>query len=1167
MVVAQTMWCRNNGRLDHPRSAEKGAHQMQEKTNLSELQARLHEALVKVDSGVADIYLGLVFSLQETALHDRQGVIGYEARELMNQVALRLALPGEVLSGRPQSLAAMVEELGTRYGTLEHELAAAVPEADTQGDPTPTFLEYLRNWLDRVAQQHPAKRELVRHFARRLDPAHTTPHGKRFELIFTRWSSLEDFFNSLLHHRAISSEGRLQQAVAELEDFLIHRVSPPTFSDRNTLETYLTRDPGSLSAEEADRLLALLEALDVNHRFFFTSLDSPNWIGFLETHGFFGQPVPIETLGDRVLAADWPELGYLERVAARAPDAVATIALRVARGHPENPRIHVTLLGIARNLFQAAPKLANKLLSEELEWTREQTYLHYPLPSKLLEAAVAAASSHSSRTALRVARGLLSLEVSEATAQSLSEQTWTRMDRWEFEGILRAVVKDLLPVMDRPTQLCFLSTLFELLSLLAKYELGDMSPAVLTFHCLLWWPAIEEHHQNSPDAVCGWIVRAVRDAAELMLTAHGQAVLEALEGQKSVTLARIALYLRGQHPALDPQGTAALIADPNVLDNIHLRHELFGLLAASFGVLDSTQQDLYLQHVARQTTPQEKQLYLWPVRQSLPPAWADVYSELEEQLGPPEHPDFPIYRETSWVGPTSPYSADEMQGMSPEQLVGVLNAWQYTGGSDQPEPEGLARELAVFATRDAAGLSNSAKVLETLKQPTCVRGIAQGFGDAVKAGHPISWEPVLDFCKWAVDQPRGEGCEGSGLEAFDRTWGPARKQIAWLLLHGTKKTPAEIPIALRQKIWPILAELATDPDPTDEAEAARAEYEDPATTSINTVRGVALGGVLSYALWVIRHGEVETRSWARLDLTEVECALDGRLARDPSAAVHAVLGKWFSFLFWADEAWTHAHAERIFPRAEGTEKLWRAAWEAYLALGSTIYLDAFPLLRPSYERALAEIGAEPPKRPRLADPGERLGGHLMLFYREGVLGMADPLLSGFFANADAKLRYSALIDAVGQLQRIPEGRRAAVVKRLEELWEWRCAASIDEGNGEHQELSAFSWWLPQDDFAPEWSLRQLAVTQQHHIKLDLDGRVLDCLAALADSLPAQVVDCLDAIVRNPANDSWGVYDDRAKEILRAILDLPDDALQNRARRVADYIGSLGYGGFSELAGR
>jgi len=1137
---------------------------MPEEPTLSTLQSRLHEALATADKDLADIYLAMLNALHHIELPDRHAVIAYEARELMNQAPLQFGLPSAKSPKKPESLAALVNDLDKHFMEFEQRKEQSNSPAPGSLDPAEDFLEYVKNWLDRTKAAHPAKRRQVRYLVKHLDPSHSAPHAKRFELIFNRWNRLESFFNSLLHHRNTVTEAELQQEIDGLESFLSQRICPTPFAAQKDLEYYAQQDPSSLSSEDVDKLLRLLAALDTNHRFFFASLFSPSWISFLDAEGFFNDPIPIEEDQGQMLAPDWPELRYVERVTPQAPEEAAEVALEISRKRPDNPRLHDALLGIVEKLFPADPQHAKKLLKEELEWIKEQPRLHYLIPEKLLKIGISAARSKCFSTAIRVSRVLLGLEVSPQVETELSEDNWMRVEQWSFHEILKNAAEDFLPLLDEPTQLEFLRALLDLFDLSLRRQLEDTPNTLAGRVLLMWRPAIEDHPQNDPNSITSWIIEAIRDAAQFLIPSHGQTVLSTLEKRGSDTLGRIAIFLRQLHPEVDPDGTAALMTNPDALRNVILRHELFQLLEHNFVTTAESTQKAYFEFVTNLADSRAKQLYLWPLREFLPPSWAETFAQLEKQLGPLDHPDFPVYHEEVWVGPTSPYSADEMLRMSPERLVVALNAWRFTGEWREPEPEGLARELTNLVARDATRLSAGAEAFESLTQQTYVRGIAGGLAKAVKAKEPISWDPVLHFCKWAVDQPRGEGPEGSGLELFDKTWGPARKQIARLLGYGVQESSAEIPFKLRENVWSILVKLVTDVDPTEEDEKARAEYTDPSTIAINTVRGVALNTVLSYALWVVRHTTVRNRSWNSFGLEKVRKALENRLASDSSAAVHSVFGKWFSYLFWLDEAWTRTNVDRIFPQGESTEKLWHASWEAYLVFGSTIYLDSFDLLRPSYERGADELGREHPDRKRLVNPDERLGGHLMLFFREGVLKKGDPLLLSFFKRAEPKLRYSVMVDAVRQLQKVPEERRGAVVKRLRQLWEWRCTATIDDKYVEYHELSAFSWWFLKDDFSPEWRLAELTRIQRERVKLELDGRVLEKLVELSVNHLAKVLDCLDAIVRNPNNRHWGIYKDHVKEILRVALDTTDTDVSRKASDLVNYIGSLGFGSFRGL---
>jgi hypothetical protein len=210
------------------------------------------------------------------------------------------------------------------------------------------------------------------------------------------------------------------------------------------------------------------------------------------------------------------------------------------------------------------------------------------------------------------------------------------------------------------------------------------------------------------------------------------------------------------------------------------------------------------------------------------------------------------------------------------------------------------------------------------------------------------------------------------------------------------------------------------------------------------------------------------------------------------------------------------------------------------------------------------VGIERLEKTRPASLDEHLGGHLVLFYREDVLALEDSLFPDFFERAEMKLRHNVMADAVRQVQNIPEEKREKVVERLQDLWKWRCATSIDEDAEKYHELSSFSWWFLKDDFPPKWRLEQLEKTQNHNIKLEMDGPVLEKLVDLSEVHLREVFACLEAIVKNRRNKHWGIYDDHVKEILRKGIDSREPDLRDQTENLVHYIGSLGFLSFRDL---
>jgi hypothetical protein len=1127
-------------------------------------QALLLEVLELSSSRLGETYRGLLHSLHSPPFPNQHRVLAYQARELMDEAPKVMSPYGATLPAKPPTFADLKKQLAEEYENITSDLRQTPLESRSGQQKVRAFLGFIEAWLLKAEQARADAEKLARSHICGLEPGPAPPGGKALELAVRRWIALKGEFNAVLHGGAQRQVGDVRTLVSKLEGFFLHRIRPRPFENQAKIDEILQRPPDGLEASDIETVVGLIGALGVDYRYFFQQLNSPEWIGVLEERDFFKQPPGLVRVDDQIHAPDWPELAYLERVAPDALDDVGRIAREISGLHPENPRVHERLISISVLLLRVDSKHGRKLLNCELNWISGQGRLLLRIPGLLLEAALVAASKIPG-LALRTVRSLLSLEVADEVEQQRSNKDCHRLGDWDLREILKRISSDLLTVLPASCQLDLLSVLFGFLRFVGENEFGDADPRAQDIGFLMWRPAIEDHEQNDLNSLSNWAIEGVRDAADSLVEEHGIRILEKLEESNSRTLLRVSLHLRSKYPDIDPDGTAKLVEDPQVLEDEVVRHELFVLLRQQFTLFPEQTQRSYLEWAARIENPHRRQLHLWPIRHALPGSIPEDYRRHEEEFGELGHPDLPVHHGVSWVGPTSPFSVSEMEEHEIPELVELLNSWQYTPGDwFAPEPEGLARKLVAFASQNAERVSAQSIALEVLQRPTYVRGIVQGLADAVKEGHAISWEPVLHFCKWAAEQERGEEPEGTGLEEFDRTWGPARKQIAWLLRRGTEESEAGIPFEFREDVWSILRTLVEDPDPTEDEEESRSEYSDPSTIAINTVRGVALGAAFSFALWVARHDPQENRTWLSFGLAEVQSALEDRLANDQSPAVRCLFGKWLPYVFSLDQEWTVSNAGRILPIDEHKEAIWIATWDAYLVFCDKLCIEFLDLLRTSYERALDRLGTERRERTRIADPDECFGHHLVLFYREGVLAPEDPLFITFFEKADTKLRYSVMADAVRLVQDIADEKRGPAISRLQDLWEWRCNTTIGERADEYHELSSFGWWFLEDGFSPEWRLRQLLETQRNSIGLELDGRVLEKMISLSEEHLPLVLDCLEAIVRNPAGGDWGMYDDHVREILRRGLDSDVQALHDQAENLVHYIGSLGFLGFREL---
>jgi hypothetical protein len=74
-----------------------------------------------------------------------------------------------------------------------------------------------------------------------------------------------------------------------------------------------------------------LQAIErpADFEFFFSKLESPEWLEPLAQEGAFDRPYPPVEEEDWISFPIWPPSRYLARMADKAPDMVANLALRI----------------------------------------------------------------------------------------------------------------------------------------------------------------------------------------------------------------------------------------------------------------------------------------------------------------------------------------------------------------------------------------------------------------------------------------------------------------------------------------------------------------------------------------------------------------------------------------------------------------------------------------------------------------------------------------------------------------------------------------------------------------------------------------------------------------------------------------------------------------------
>ena len=941
----------------------------------------------------------------------------------------------------------------------------------------------------------------------------------------------------------------------------------------------------------------------VEYAYFFDKLMDPDWILPLSENGFFTDPPSAGS--NRYI---WPESRYLLRVVEQAPKQVAAIA--AALPETDNEMVH-------QDFTQAACKmpavLAEPWAKREAEWVGDQEQLYRLLPTDLGDLIVHLAENGRTQIALKLAKALLSVHEDPKLAEKLAEEeanppkedefplSYTPEPQVKFDQyIYETILQKHIPVLVEKIGIEAFKILCDLLIDATKYsnrpdETKDFSRYAR--------PTIEDNEDDLPSDVKYPLSGAVRDAALMIIQRDPEefdAVMAHLDNddlKQWSFFQRLALYLVRRYPDSPSAYVSKYLHDRDLFDSYHAELEYWQLASARFGELDPEIQEEIIAWILDQEKDEEKEIkrrykelheknpthhemkkfmcewvrdVLAPIEGYLPNEIRQRYKEAVKIVGKKEPPSLMAGQvSTSWVGPTSPLSTNDMSTMTVAELIDHMKTWEPPGNWNSPSRDGYARGLEVVV-----GIEPDKYALHynefTVLHPTYIRGLLQGFHEAAKEDRPFNWDKVLRLCKWVLNQKREFGPEimslASGDDREETNWGWARKRIANLLEQGFReKEHAEIPFNHREIAWSILEQLTLDPEPDIDGDRQYLESQDPAFYSINTVRGQAMHTVMFYAMWLRRNLDIDHIAPLTDIAPEVIDILNLHLdpVEEPTLTIRSVYGRWYPWLVTWDEAWAKSNTIAIFPDEPEMQEFWDTAWGTYVVYNRP-YNNVFPLIQGHYKRALTRFGEMEVTLAGGHTPDESLAQHLILYFGRGLIGLEDgSLIDSLFKQAPDEVRAHA-IRFVGNTFDItvPED----TLERMKGLWDWRWdAINKAEDHACHvMELAEFGTWVSTGAFNSKWVIDRLSAILQLTGKVIANEEMVKQLAKIVKKFPREVVEIYRAMVASEP-EYWKMYEWRepGKDLLLYALNSGDDTAKQSAESLVNELVSKGYLSYRE----
>lgn len=461
----------------------------------------------------------------------------------------------------------------------------------------------------------------------------------------------------------------------------------------------------------------------------------------------------------------------------------------------------------------------------------------------------------------------------------------------------------------------------------------------------------------------------------------------------------------------------------------------------------------------RQTFIEKWQLEgLTPISSYLEGEEKEYYEYLHKKYGLPSPRPEEGVSVTSWVGPESPIELDELAKKPIADVVRFL--LEYVPSTEEsfrsPSREGLGRTLETDVQARAGEYAELSSLFLNEELPFVYHThFLRGLENAVKSQRKFALTDVVKLCEFIVNQEK----DRFQKQDLEEGLSAAKLAVAHLLEELFRVKEPSIENDLLSKSGQIIVVLLRQDEPFPDNEDAQGY--DPATHSLNCVHGVAMHSLVSYGLYCERKRKKEMGDKGTPVMIPVmKEVLTEKLnkARNPSLAVHSVLGWYFPQFIYLDKKWALENREKIFPVETEKTKYWRAAWSAYIRF-SDVFTNVFPELIKHYQMALEDLTITE-KKQGYDRSDEKMATHILKAYLLDMIKLdsEDGLISLFYQKVDDETRSHGNFWLSQVLDTQKPSAQDATWQKIWNLWQWRLqeATASNEKSNYSKEISSFS---------------------------------------------------------------------------------------------------------------
>lgn len=920
---------------------------------------------------------------------------------------------------------------------------------------------------------------------------------------------------------------------------------------------------GYKTPSKSEVIAALSKLHTLQHRrVFFEGLRNPLWVRPLMTAKAFDHP-PQPTVDEAGYIREeyWPQANYLTRMAPHVPGDVVDVLRRLQDS--KNSWVRRATFEIARAIpVDQASRLKEvvQAWNPDFGWRTDPTDLT-AFGRALLE------STHS-KFGVSFAYMLFAPRASNDGAR---KPATTLEEYWYIQELPATVT-----------------------------SLGKSALSIVTAW-LEWWEEFAGHFSEKMDItsiarsdignrderyvdVEQALIESVRDLAVRDIAIDAESVARTLQGMPMILLRKILLHAAAQAMAASsaPDPTLikvglGLLADSQSHDS-HCRVEFADLfialrkhdqpvdeslqhaldagplgsreaLAETIAMRESVGKDVETR-VVEEMELWQQHLLATIGAEHLPQPAANLLASLDSRLGAIKSPREPNFKFSSWTGPTSPTTREELAEMSPDALVSHLESWRAGDAWMSPTHDGMGRVLEELVAESPEALHGTSDLAKRLR-PTYLRAIVSGWTTAWKNGLSLDWPEVLGVATDILAHGQETDIETEGDDFDDDPDFKHAQQttIRFLVDVARPTTDHPLPRTALERIAELLLDSATDePAWVEYNERPRGQGSDPLTISLNWQWPIMLRGLIHLSA----HGP--NAAWSAPALAALEREL---LREDEAGAGAAVVGEGFAQLFNNNPDWLAEHIDSLF----GSEHEFTRAQQISLTTTLATHHVHPKILELLRRPVLIALQAEEPLAVGWRDDPnaqELIGRWIVTCIIWGAINPDDPLATTFFTTTSPETR-GAVVGHMAWSFMHSDQVDPDIRTRLENLWDSR-VNHVRSTPSDSAELNDFYWFVRSKKFDTSWWLPRLCEAAELDPTLSTRGMIGEQLAAEAQQHPREVLDALRFLIGR--NDESGAHDYDLREhaaptAIAAALDSGDDALEKDGTRLMHKLGDDG----------